>query len=77
MTAHHLLGLCVAALLAAALYFGWTGVALGPLQWPGAEAVIGGTWAWDLRWPLLPAYVAAALWAAERLGAAGAGLRRR
>lgn len=63
------LGLAVAAALAAALYAGWAGFRIGPLEWAGAGAVIGGTWLWDLRWPLLPAYVVAVLWAAERLAA--------
>ncbi len=30
--------------------------------------MLGGTWLWDLRWPLLPVYVVAVLWLAERLG---------
>jgi hypothetical protein len=60
------LGLAVTALLGWALYAGWTGFALGPVAWPGAAAVIGDTWLWDLRWPLLPAYVATMLWVAER-----------
>ena len=61
-------GLAATVLFSGALYAGWSGFAVGPLEWPGAEAVIGGTWLWDLRWPLLPAYVVAALWAAERIG---------
>ena len=69
------MGLTVAALLGLALYAGWSGFALGRVEWPGAEAVIGGTWLWDLRWPLLPAYVVAALWLAERIGKAMAGKR--
>lgn len=71
MRARHVIGLCTATLLAAALLLGWTGFALGPLEWAGAGAVIGDTWAWDLRWPLLPVYVAAVLWAAEKLGTSG------
>lgn len=61
------LGLAIAGVLAAGLYAGWTGFRLGPVEWQGAWAVLGGTWLWDLRWPLLPAYVAGALWAAERV----------
>lgn len=64
-----LAALTVTALLAAGLYLGWAGFRLGPLEWAGAAAVLGGTWLWDLRWPLLSAYVAAALWLAERLAA--------
>lgn len=75
----HAAGLAVAGLLGWALYAGWTGFAIGPVSWPGAEAVIGGTWLWDLRWPLLPAYAAAGLWLAERVAgrlAAGAADRQ-
>jgi hypothetical protein len=57
------------AILGAALYFAWTGFQVGPIGWRGAGAVLGGTWLWDLRWPLLPAYVVAVLWLAERIGA--------
>lgn len=62
------LALAATAALAAALYVAWTGFQAGPISWRGAGAVIGGTWLWDLRWPLLPAYVVAALWLAERVG---------
>ena len=62
------LALVATAVLAAALYFAWTGFQVGPLAWRGAGAVLGGTWLWDLRWPLLPAYVVAVLWLAERIG---------
>ncbi len=64
-----LLGLAVTVALAAALYLGWVGFRLGPVEWNGAWTLIGGTWLWDLRWPLLPAYVVAVLWAAERVAA--------
>lgn len=63
------IGLAAAAALAAGLYAGWAGFRLGPVAWGGAAAVLGGTWLADLRWPLLPAYVVAALWIAERLAA--------
>ena len=63
------LGLAAAAALAAALYAGWAGFRIGPLAWDGVGAVIGGTWLWDLRWPLLPGYVAAVLWLAEMAAA--------
>jgi hypothetical protein len=63
------LGLAATVALGATLYAGWTGFQIGPLAWRGVAAVIGGTWLWDLRWPLLPAYVVAVLWLAERVGA--------
>ncbi len=61
--------LAATAVLAAVLYAGWAGLRLGPVQWGGATAVIGGTWLWDLRWALLPGYVVAVLWAVERIAA--------
>ena len=62
-------GIAVTLALAAGMYCGWAGFRLGPVEWAGISALIGGTWLWDLRWPLLPAYVAALLWAAERVAA--------
>ena len=62
-------GIAVTLARAAAMYGGWAGFRLGPVEWDGISALIGGTWLWDLRWPLLPAYVAALLWAAERVAA--------
>lgn len=55
--------------LAAGMYCGWFGLRLGTVEWSGVAALIGGTWLWDLRWPLLPAYVVAALWGVERIAA--------
>ena len=67
-------GLAATAALAFTLYLGWTGFRLGPIEWNGVWALIGGTWLWDLRWPLLPGYVVLVLgvaeWVAARLGAA-------
>lgn len=63
------LALAVVTALAAALYLGWAGFRTGPLEWAGVQAVLGGTWLWDLRWPLLPAYVVAVLWVAEKVAA--------
>lgn len=62
-------GLLAAAALAAAMVAGWSGIVLGPLEWSGAWAVLGDTWLWDLRWPMLPACAVAVLWAAERIAA--------
>ena len=64
---NRILALGLTAALGAALYFGWEGFRLGPLAWDGAWTVIGGTWLWDLRHPLIPAYVVGMLWLAERL----------
>ncbi|MBI1187097.1 MAG: hypothetical protein GC206_07175 [Alphaproteobacteria bacterium] len=67
MGAGHVFGLGLAVLLGVGLYLAWAGFAMPGLAWPGVWAVISDTWLWDLRCPLIPAYVAAALWGAERV----------
>lgn len=69
MNPGRLLGLAVAVLLGAALYFAWIGVEFGPVRWDGVWAVLGDTWLWDLRYPLIPAYVVGVLGLAEKIGA--------
>lgn len=61
------LALAITGALGAALYVGWEGFRVGPVEWPGAWAVIGDTWLWDLRYPLIPVYAVGMLWQAERL----------
>ncbi|EDP63071.1 hypothetical protein BAL199_29877 [alpha proteobacterium BAL199] len=66
---YRLLALALTAALGGALYVGWTGFRLGPVEWDGAWTVLGGTWLWDLRYPLVPVYAAGTLWLAERVAA--------
>jgi len=61
--------LIVTGLVGFAFYLLWDGVQFGPLDWRGLPSLLRGTWAWDLRTPLLPVYAVAALWVAERLAA--------
>lgn len=75
MTVHRFLALAVTTVLCGALYAGWAGFRLGSVEWNGAWAVLGGTWLWDLRYPLIPAYVVGVLWLAERVAARFSGRR--
>jgi hypothetical protein len=66
----HLTALLVTMVCGGLAWFGWTGVEVPLLgKWDGLPSLLGGTWAWDLRYALIPAYAAGMLWICERIGA--------
>ena len=67
----HLTALAMTLICGAVAWFGWTGVEL-PIMgtWDGLPSLFSGTWAWDLRTAMIPAYAVAVLWIFERIGAA-------
>ncbi len=67
----HQVALAVTLVCGALAWFGLTGVELPALgTWEGLPSLLRGTWAWDLRTALIPAYAVAVLWVCERVGAA-------
>lgn len=71
MTAlRHLLALAVTVLLGAVLYYAWVGFKTDLFGYAGLARELRGTWLWDLRYAAIPLYTVAALWLAEKLGAA-------
>lgn len=65
----HMIRLAVTVLFGVALWQLWVGFTLGPIGFAGLAAQLGGTWLWDLRYPLIPAYAVFALWVAEKVAA--------
>lgn len=62
----HLIRLAVTVGLGVALWKLWVGFNLDPVTFAGLERQLRGTWLWDLRYPLVPAYAVLALWIAEK-----------
>jgi xanthine/uracil permease len=66
----HLTALLVTMVCGAVAWFGWTGVEIAAIgKWDGLPNLLRGTWVWDLRYALIPAYAVTVLWICERAGA--------
>ncbi|MEQ8584600.1 MAG: hypothetical protein RLO01_05685 [Thalassobaculaceae bacterium] len=70
----HLISLSMTVLVGVALWKLWVGFDVEILDvdivaFAGLQRQLGGTWLWDLRYPLIPVYAVLALWIAETVAA--------
>lgn len=63
----HLAALLATTVLGVVLWFAWEGFRIDGLRYGGLARELRGTWMWDLRYALVPAYAVAALWVAEKI----------
>ena len=64
----HIVFLAATALVAVVMWYAWTGFRIdGLVHWKGLPSLLRGTWAFDLRYPLIPVYAVFGLWVVERL----------
>lgn len=69
VTMPHLVRLALTLLVGVALWKLWVGFSTDIVAFDGLQRQLQGTWLWDLRYPLSPAYAVLALWIAEKAAA--------
>ena len=76
VTMPHLIRLVVTVGVGIVSWKLWAGFSTDIVAFDGLQRQLQGTWLWDLRYPLMPAYAVLVLWTAEKTAALLTAARR-